>query len=126
MTRETKAQRLEREADEASARDANKANKAAQYLPKLMTVLESATNLNNYELTVTEGLFRVRDRDAERWETPVLLSPTYTQSNWDKLEDLEFELEFEAKARAEAERRYAVKQAALAKLSSEERELLGL
>jgi hypothetical protein len=31
-----------------------------------------------------------------------------------------------ARERAESERRYAVKQAALAKLSTEERELLGL
>lgn len=99
---------------------------AAQYLPKLMTALEEATRKNNYELTVTEGMFRVRDRDAESWVTVRLLSPTYTQSNWDDLESLEWDLEQKAAARAEAERKILAKQAALAKLTAEEREALGL
>lgn len=122
MARETKAQRLERLAAEAQAREANQAE---QYLPKLMTALQEATQKNNYELTVRDGMFEVRDRDSSYVE-PLLLSPTYTQRNWDYLESLEWDLEQKARDRAEAERKYLVKQAALAKLSTEERELLGL
>lgn len=123
MAKETKAQRAEREAAEAAAREANQ---AAQYLPRLMTAMEEATRKNNFELTVVDGVFKLLDRDAERWEDPALLSPTYTQSNWDKLESLEEALAWKAAERAEAELRVQAKNAALAKLSAFERELLGL
>lgn len=123
MARETKAERLAREAAEAARVEAYQAE---QYLPRLMTAMEEATNANNYELVVRNGQFLLRDRDAERWEDEVSLSPVYTAHSWDRLEDLEFDLERKAAARAETERRAAVKNAALAKLSPEERELLGL
>jgi len=123
MPRETKAQRLEREAAERAAREAEQ---AAQYLPKLMAALEEATKKNNYELTVVDGVFKLRDRDGESWVEAHFLHPVYTQEDWDQLESLVWDLKMKAEARAEAERKYLVKQAALAKLSKEERELLGL
>lgn len=125
MARETKSERLAREAAEAARVEAYQAE---QYLPRLMTAMEEATKLNNYELTVVEGAFKLYDRDAERrgWEEPLLLSPVYSASNWDTLESLEWNLKMKADQRAESARRTLMKNAALAKLSAEERELLGL
>ena len=122
MARMTRAEKM---AAEAAERARQAALDAEAYLPRLMTAMESATNQNNYELTVKDGMFHLRDRDSS-YDRGVALSPTYNQNSFDSLENLEWDLEQKAEARAEAERKYQVKQAALAKLSKEERELLGL
>ena len=122
MARKTKAElAAEREAYEAAQR----AERAAAYPAKLMAALEEATQKNNYELTVVNGMFSLRDRDASR-DPALSLTAAYTENSQNALENLEWDLQMKAEERAEAERRYAVKQAALAKLSKEERELLGL
>jgi hypothetical protein len=102
------------------------AEQEEQYLPKLMAALEEATTKSNYELTVHKGQFHLRDRDSDGWRSEVDLSPVYSNADWVALDQLEWDLKVKAEERAEAERRYQVKQAALAKLSKEERELLGL
>lgn len=112
MAKETKAQR--------------EARWEAEYLPRLMAALEEATNKNNYELMVVDGKFKLRNRDVESWYDPTWLSPTYSMNDFDVLEDLEFELNLARQAREEAERKLATRQAALAKLTKEEREALGL
>lgn len=122
MAKETKAQRQAREAD---ARQSRTAEQVEQYLPKLMTALEEATTKSNYELEVRNNLFALRDRDS-RYSNLVTLSAVYSQSNWDTLQALEWDLEVKAEARAEQERKQAMKQAALAKLTKEEKELLNL
>lgn len=124
MARETKAQRLEREAAERAAQEATQ---RANYQIMLMAALESATQENNYELEVRAGMFKLRDRDSPSgWRESTLLALSYNQESWEALEDLNFRLRLKAEARAEAERKLAAKQAALAKLTQEEKELLGL
>lgn len=122
MARMTRAEKM---AAAAAERARQSQLDAEAYLPRLMTALESATNQNNYELTVLNAQFHLRDRDSS-YDRGVALSPVYTESSFDALESLEWDLKQKAEARAEAERKYLVKQAALAKLSKEERELLGL
>lgn len=122
MPRKTKAELM---AEREAARAAEILAQAEAYPAKLMAVLEEATNLGNYELTVKNGVFALRDRD-DRYGSVLSLTAGYTQNSQATLENLEWELKIKAEERAEAERRYAVKQAALAKLSKEERELLGL
>lgn len=122
MARKTKAElAAEREAYEAARR----AEQVAAYPAKLMAALEEATTENNYELTVKNGMFSLRDRDANT-DLTLSLTMSYTENSWNALESLEWDLEQYAEERANRERRYAVKQAALSKLSNEEREVLGL
>lgn len=123
MARETNAQRREREAQENAVYEAQCEQ---QYLTKLMAALEEATTQANYELKVVKGLFELHDRNGDSWRDEVTLGPTYTSTNWTILEQLEWDLQRKAEERAEATRRHMVKQAALAKLSKEEKELLGL
>ena len=122
MARKTKAElAAEREAAEAL----RVAEEAAAYPARLMAALEEATEKNNYELTVKNGMFSLRDRNESR--APAMeLTYQYNVHSYNELESLEWDLRSKAEERAEAERRYAMKQAALAKLSEEERELLGL
>lgn len=123
MSRKTKAElAAEREAYEAAQRAAE----ALTYPALLMRALEEATQKNNYELTVKDGLFELRDRNSSRYDTALTLTYQYNVHSQNALEDLEYDLQQYAEERAESERRLAVKQAALAKLSAEERELLGL
>lgn len=124
MARETKAQRMEREAAEQAAQEATQ---RANYHTMLMTALESATQENNYELEVRAGMFKLRDRDSsDGWREATLLTLSYNQESWEALEDLNFRLQLKAEARAEAERKLEAKKAALAKLTQEEKQLLGL
>lgn len=123
MARETKAQRMEREAAEQAAQEATR---RANYQTMLMAALESATQEHNYELEVRAGMFKLRDRDSGKWLESTLLTLSYNQESWDELEALNFRLQLKAEARAEAERKLAAKRAALAKLTDEERKLLGL
>lgn len=123
MARKTRAEMAaEREAFEAARR----AEEATAYPARLMAALEEATQKNNYELTVEQGMFALRDRDTSRWDNNLALPVAYNEDAQRNLENLEWDLRQKAADREEAERRYAAKQAALAKLSKEERELLGL
>jgi hypothetical protein len=120
MARETVAQRNARFDAE---RDARLAQEVAEYPARLMLALEEATRENNYELTVKRGEFFVRDRNTG---LGLDLPPTYTFDGSVALESLEFDLQEAAKARAHARARAAVREAALSKLTAEERQELGL
>jgi hypothetical protein len=122
MARKTKAElAAEREAAVAARMLAD----AEAYPAKLMAALEEATQKNNYELTVANGMFSLRDRNASR--APALsLTAAYTENSWNALESLEWDLEQYAEERAEAERLTQVRRAAFAKLSEEEKSALGL
>ena len=125
MARKTKAE-LALEA--ANARAMQEAEDEATYQPRLMTALAQATK-QNFELTVEDNLFVVRDRDSNtrdnRAPYTFAVSPTYTREAWE-LDSLARYLTEKEYARVESERKYQVKQAALAKLTAEERELLNL
>ena len=114
---------MEREAEEQAAREATRRD---NYQTKLMAALESATQEHNYELEVRAGMFKLRDRDSGKWLEFTMLTLSYNQESWDALEDLNFLLQLKAEARTKAERKLEAKRAALAKLTQEEKELLGL
>lgn len=121
MARETKAERLAREAAE---RAAYQAEQAATYPDRLMAMLERATNAN-WELSVKENKFILNDRD-ETWAPVFELTLVYSQQNQDTLNELDWRLDVKEAEIRESARRYQVKQTALAKLSQEEKDLLGL
>ena len=122
MARKTKAeQQAELDALNAAARLAD----AEAYPTKLMAALEEATTKNNYELTVRNGMFSLRDRDSSR-DLTLSLTLSYTENSFDSLESLEWDLQEKAAERAESERLSAVRRAAFAKLNEEEKNALGL
>ena len=77
---------------------------------------EEALEWNNLRADYNQRLFSLAS----------FLSETRDQNVLDVLWNLEYEFETYQKARDEENRRCALKQAALAKLNDEERELLGL
>lgn len=121
MARETKAERLARE---AQARLAKEEALKASYPERLMVMLERATN-QNYELLVRNGAFVLTDRDDPRDGT-YALSPMSDSSSEEALWELDWKLDIKEAAEREARRRAEVRNGALSKLSAEEREVLGL
>jgi hypothetical protein len=122
MARKTKA---ELDALRKEAEAVQRAMDADAYPTKLMMALEEATTLNNYELEVRNGMFSLRDRDSSSNLT-LSLTMSYTENSWNALESLEWDLNEKAEERAESERLSAVRRAAFAKLSEEEKTVLGL
>ena len=122
MARKTKA---ELEAEREERRAAQEAHDFAQYPNRLMAALELATRTNNYELLVENGMFALKIRDYPR-DPALYFTMTHTPNSQVNLDSLEWELEAMAKQQAELERQRLAREAALAKLTQEERELLGL
>jgi len=121
MAKETKAQREARlEAETAAMTAVAKAT----YTERMMAVLERALN-ENFELNVSNGLFVVEDRDS-RGDAPHFVNPMWTETADMDLYSLEVEVELKEEASAELVRKAQVRGKALAKLTEEERELLGL
>ena len=119
MTRETATERNARLAQEAYERD--QAAQAA-YPERLMEVLERACKAG-FELTVRDSRFCVVELNEG---FRVNLTLEYTPEAYVDLGQLVSEVEYIEEREAEARRRVMVRNAALAKLSQEERELLGL
>ncbi len=121
MARKTKAeQQAEREAE----RQAQLAVAKSTYTERLMAVLERAVK-ENFELNVSNGQFVVEDRDS-RYRQAYNLQPTWTETADMDLYSLEVSVELKEEASAELVRKAQVRGKALAKLTDEERELLGL
>ena len=125
MTRKTRAE-LNAERDEALA--LQEAHNFAAYPSRLMAALELATNKNNYELEVRNGMFSLRDRDER--DSTLSLTLVHTRNSQYALETLEWDMERKEADRVEAKRLQEVKANALRKvnelLTKEERELLDL
>lgn len=121
MARETKAQREARLELETSQRVFVA---KATYVERMMALLARATK-ENFELRVLDDEFVVSNRDDSR-ATPYFVKPVWSEVADVNLFELEMSVEFKEEERAESERRYQVKQNALAKLTKEERELLNL
>ncbi len=120
MARETKAERLAREAAELEKRvELAKST----YTERMMAVLERATKMN-FEIEVKDAKFVLSDRD-NRYTTFYVL-PAWTEFADTSLWELEYNVEDKEAKHAEAERRANVRKEALSKLSEEEREVLGL
>lgn len=126
MARETKAERLAREATEKEAR---LATEREEYPVRLMAVLERVSNLGNFDLAVKNGFFTVTDRNA-RYDSTYELPYSWSEANQVYLENLEWKVASVIEEQLEAQRRYEVKKEAERKvrelLTDEERELLGL
>jgi len=126
MARETKAERLVREAREREER--LEAERSA-YPLRLMNLLERVSAEPTLTLTVSNGFFNVEDRN-DRHRNDYLLSYSYSPDANAVLEDLTYKVDDLEAERAEANRRYEVKKEAERKvremLNDEERELLGL
>lgn len=125
MPRETKA---ERDARMAAAAQAREAAEREAYPAALMALLERVTrHPGRYELTVKNGQFAVRDRmDTYLRESNTTLAYSWSRDTQESLERLTWQVEDYEQDLAEAERKLKVKQDALAKLTDEERDLLGL
>ena len=100
-------------------------NLRAEYNQRLFSLFSLANEFHaKMEFTKETVTFEVGYR--KEFVLPSVLSETRDQNVLDVLWYLEYEFETYQKARDEENRRYALKEAALAKLNDEERELLGL
>lgn len=122
MARETKAERLVREAVERAAYEAEQ---AATYPQRLMAMLERAVKAN-FELTVEAGKFLLEDRDERTYNRRQVLSLEYNQANQETLHELDWRVEMKEEAEREAKRQHELRRQAFNKLSEEERNALGL
>ena len=120
MSRETKAEKL---AEQEALRQLQEEQHRQEYLPRLMQSLEKIQKYG-FEVVIKEGKLTL----VEQFHR----DPKYTFSldwSWDNqyaLEELEDKLDQWDRAHEEELARAAAKQTALNKLTSEERELLGL
>ena len=121
MARMTKAQR---EATEEAARVEQEKQLRAEYPTRLMKALSRATELK-FVLSVVDGSFVVTEPN-ETYPELFTMSYEYNAEAEQQLYDLELELKLKYDEFVEKERRQQVRANALAKLSDEERELLGV
>ena len=120
MTRKT---RLERDAEAQARRKKKEAEARAMFPARLMSALERATDLD-FEIIVRNGKFAVGDTDD--WDGFWEVGHEHSAESARVLDLMESELERQEQAVAEAERKVALRNSALAKLSEEEREVLGI
>ena len=121
MARMTK---MQREAAEEAVRVEQENQLRVEYPTRLMKALNQATELQ-FVLSVVDGAFVVTD-PGERYPEVFTMSYEYNAEAERQLYDLELELSVKYAEFAEKERRQQVRANALAKLSFEERELLGV
>ena len=121
MARKTKAElTAEREAERQTALAVAKAS----YTERMMAMLERAVR-ENFDLDVKDAKFVVHDRDSNYCEV-YSVEPVWNELADMELYSLEMAVEFKEEARADREQKAQVRATALAKLTLEERELLGL
>jgi len=121
MAKETIAERKVREARE---HEEYLAEQASTYLQRLMSTMERACRAN-FDLDIRDNVFVLYDRDDRAYDK-YELHVVFDQETDEMLNRFESEVSWKEKRIAEENRKYLVKQSALAKLSDEERELLGL
>ncbi len=129
MARMTAAENRRLALEAAEQEDLEWNNLRADYNQRLFSLFSLANEFNaKMEFTKETVTFDVGTRHPFLGEyvLPSVLSKTRDQYVLDVLLTLEYEFETYQKARDEEKRRYARKQAALAKLNTEERKLLGL
>ena len=121
MARMTK---MQREAAEEAVRVEQEKQLRVEYPTRLMKALSRATDLQ-FVLSVVDDSFVVTDPN-ERYGEVFTMSYDYNVAAEEYLYDLELELKLKYAEFVEKERRRQVRANALAKLSDEERELLGV
>jgi hypothetical protein len=121
MARETKAQREARLMKEEMERTTLA---KSTYVQRMMATLQRATD-ENFDLEVSESSkFYVTDRDDR--DVSFLVEPVYSKESDESLQELEWAVQWKEQRKAEENRKYLVRQSALAKLTKEERDLLNL
>lgn len=115
---------MQREAAEEAVRVEQEKQLCAEYPTRLMKALSRATDLQ-FVLSVVDDSFVVTDPN-ERYGEVFTMSYDYNVAAEEYLYDLELELKLKYAEFVEKERRRQVRANALAKLSDEERELLGV
>ena len=132
--KETAKERREREAVERETERLKAQAEALEAWPsRLMANLERATK-QSWSIYVSNGRFVVDarsswgDTEEKRFGlTPVGHYNTWGgEGDWDSMEELERLLNDAEEAEREAQRKYAIRQGAIAKLTPEERKELGL
>ena len=121
MARKTKA---ELTAEREAAHQARYEVAKSTYTERMMAVLERAVK-ENFELNVSNGQFVVEDRD-DRYRQAYNLQPTWSETADMDLYSLEVSVELKEEASAELVRKAQVRGKALAKLTEEEQQALGL
>lgn len=122
MAKETKAARVAREHAEHLAQAAEA---KASYPKRLMELLQRAQEMNfEVDVEANSMTFSVFDRDERDCGFEVAYA--YSEADDNELYSLECSVKFKEERQAEASRKYLARNAALAKLSAEEKELLGL
>ena len=116
--------KTQREAIEEAARIEQENRLRAEYPTRLMKALSQATELK-FVLSVVDDSFVVTEPN-ETYPELFTMSYEYNAEAEQQLYDLELELKLKYAEFAEKERRQQVRANALAKLSFEERELLGV
>ena len=124
MPRETKAQRLERQAKEMAEKQAEEKE---SFFPRLMHFLERASNVK-MKITVYDGKFVVTDgTDGDYCSTkPISIGAEYNEENSIALDALQTKVHYTEASVQEEERIQKIKRDALTKLTLEEKEILGL
>lgn len=121
MARMTK---MQREAAEEAVRVEQEKQLRVEYPTRLMKALSQATELK-FVLSVFDDSFVVTEPN-ETYPEMFTMSYEYTVAAEQQLYNLELELKLKYAEFAEKERRQQIRANALAKLSFEERELLGV
>lgn len=116
--REQERERLRKEYEEKYEQECKE-----MYFPKLMIILETASELN-CSISVKDGLFHVNATGfgGGNWCFPT----SYDKHFYEELNNMEWYLEREVHKRNAFEELRAKKNAALAKLTTEEKLILGI
>lgn len=129
-TRETAAARREREAAEiAESRRLEQEALLLAWPSRLMTNLERASQQHGWSIRVKNGKFQVYYLSDEAIFNLVPAGEYHCwdeKGDWHQMEELEQALDSAEEEARERQRRENLRQAAYAKLSPEEREVLGL
>ena len=120
MTRKTRTEKL---AEKEALHQLQEEPARQEYLPRLMKSLEKAQKYG-FEVVIKEGKLNLVEQFHR--EPEYTFGMEWSWDNRDDLEELEMKLAQWDHAHAEELLRAAAKEAALNKLTKEERELLGL
>ena len=120
MTKETKAERILREASEQSLYIKEQ---KATYIHRMMQILQDAQE-EGFILTVRGNVFIVHDQNDS--DESYRINVDYDQESDTCLDNLRWATDRKLQVREESNRKYLAKRAALDKLTKEEKNLLGL
>jgi hypothetical protein len=122
--KEGKLEKLARQAIEYQEFQAAQQQKDREKYPKcLMKILERATKVG-FDISIKDSMFVISDYESHI--NDIRVSPTYSEDSLEALGDLEMRVFAEEHRQSEEKRKYAIRVAALEKLTREERDVLGL